>query len=492
MGKHERAVLIILGVSAAALVPIWFLSAQSQPVISENYLAERNAKAKATPSEQRAWPALYRPILAMEPIPDDLTKRGWPFTTDTAGQTPPSAEEWQAAREFVGVHEEQLADIRAAAGLPTFGIVLQNVVDPEYDQLAGEVLGYTPSSEVASENPPMWDILLPQISVARDAARILATDALIAAEDSDARRFTDDIAAIGGLARLLGQGFSLIEQISASDVEMLAHRVIPRALARPDAFTAEELEAVAMATEDLARRSPLADLKGEREFVLDLLQRTYSPQGHMTRRGAEMIAGLTMGVQDAAAEARRIRRSAAPREEIMVMVDRLQAAAENDIATPHWQREGWVSDQVVSSVDWEDWQTRYAAVTAMRGAHKSVANDCEQVRQRRDATRTIVALARHRLRHGALPEALTDIDADLLPAPPLDRFTGEPLRWGISETEAVLYSIGNDRDDDGGRSIADPDNLNWLPQGDTRSGRGGLQDGDWVLWRVPLAASSSD
>jgi hypothetical protein len=86
----------------------------------------------------------------------------------------------------------------------------------------------------------------------------------------------------------------------------------------------------------------------------------------------------------------------------------------------------------------------------------------------------IVALAaeRYRRAHGRWPEALDRLTPELLSAVPLDPFDGAPLRLARLDDGLVLYSVGFDGQDDGGRLAA-----NW------RSDQSG--DLGFRLWDVP-------
>jgi hypothetical protein len=86
----------------------------------------------------------------------------------------------------------------------------------------------------------------------------------------------------------------------------------------------------------------------------------------------------------------------------------------------------------------------------------------------------IVALAAEHFRraHGRWPEALDRLTPELLPAVPPDPFDGAPLRCARLADGLVIYSVGHDGKDDGGRLAA-----NWRAD----------QDGDlgFRLWDVP-------
>src|SRR5206468_10980568 len=66
---------------------------------------------------------------------------------------------------------------------------------------------------------------------------------------------------------------------------------------------------------------------------------------------------------------------------------------------------------------------------------------------------TLVALAaeRHRLRHGTWPATPAEFAPGYLPELPLDPFGGQPLRYKRLPDGVVIYSVGADGIDDGGR-----------------------------------------
>ncbi len=70
----------------------------------------------------------------------------------------------------------------------------------------------------------------------------------------------------------------------------------------------------------------------------------------------------------------------------------------------------------------------------------------------RDAALTALAIERFRRAHdGALPESLQQLVPTWLPKIPTDIFDGQPLRYRRLERGYVVYSVGSDRIDDGGK-----------------------------------------
>lgn len=75
----------------------------------------------------------------------------------------------------------------------------------------------------------------------------------------------------------------------------------------------------------------------------------------------------------------------------------------------------------------------------------------------RDLTASAIAARRHELKQGERPRSLAELVPDLLKQVPSDPFDGKPLRMVATKDDIVLYSIGKDRRDDGGRQSAERD-----------------------------------
>jgi hypothetical protein len=106
----------------------------------------------------------------------------------------------------------------------------------------------------------------------------------------------------------------------------------------------------------------------------------------------------------------------------------------------------------------------------------------ENVAVSREVVLTAIALKRYHLRHHAYPPNLAALVPEFLPAMPLDLIDAAPLRYRRQEASFLLYSVGEDGNDDGGDARPVPEasssrtrNLYWL------RGR------DWV-WPQPASA----
>jgi hypothetical protein len=87
-----------------------------------------------------------------------------------------------------------------------------------------------------------------------------------------------------------------------------------------------------------------------------------------------------------------------------------------------------------------------------KGYQKIVTTVVQAEAQRR-LTVTALALARYQRKYGAYPRSLAELTPAFLPAVPLDPVDGQPLRYRLeADGRFMLYSIGADGKDDGGRS----------------------------------------
>ncbi|GAB4148108.1 MAG: hypothetical protein Tsb009_21700 [Planctomycetaceae bacterium] len=78
-------------------------------------------------------------------------------------------------------------------------------------------------------------------------------------------------------------------------------------------------------------------------------------------------------------------------------------------------------------------------------------NAQDRANSRHDFSKIILALAAYRAEHKNYPAQLTSLTLKYLKVIPLDRFTGEPLKYRRTKKGFLLYSVGANGKDDGGR-----------------------------------------
>ncbi len=89
------------------------------------------------------------------------------------------------------------------------------------------------------------------------------------------------------------------------------------------------------------------------------------------------------------------------------------------------------------------------------------ATACLNSRARLRCAGAALACERYRMAHGAWPSALNDLVPEFLAGLPRDPFDGKPLRFRRHNGQLVIYSVGEDRRDDGGET----ESLSHVPAG---------------------------
>jgi hypothetical protein len=145
----------------------------------------------------------------------------------------------------------------------------------------------------------------------------------------------------------------------------------------------------------------------------------------------------------------------------------------------------------------EGWSTieklQYLPITILLPTLSAARYSVETSRGMRDGVLAGIALELYRREHGDWPKSLDQLAPRWLPSVPIDRMTGGPLGYKIIDDRPVVYSVGVDRDDDGGRApvdadgnsdsvLASPNHFELQPVADES------HNGDWLIWSPPAAA----
>jgi hypothetical protein len=98
----------------------------------------------------------------------------------------------------------------------------------------------------------------------------------------------------------------------------------------------------------------------------------------------------------------------------------------------------------------------YGAFVEMETAALTTLHESDlRLRAQLRCAATAVAIERFRQATGRWPGSLADIPKDILPAVPNDPFDGKPLRYARHPDGVLVYSIGLDEEDNGGRVLDD-------------------------------------
>jgi hypothetical protein len=122
-------------------------------------------------------------------------------------------------------------------------------------------------------------------------------------------------------------------------------------------------------------------------------------------------------------------------------------------------------------------------LTLVPTLHRS-AEIAERALGQRDGLLVGLALEMYHRRNQRYPDTLKQLTPGLLPEVPADRITGDPLKYRLIDGKPLVYSVGVDRIDDGGRvplRNGKPDSNSAAKWGDFAT----IVSGDWVLYPQP-------
>ncbi len=134
---------------------------------------------------------------------------------------------------------------------------------------------------------------------------------------------------------------------------------------------------------------------------------------------------------------------------------------------------------------------RHFFVLLLAPSHDTFLNRVVASDGNRDGVFIGLALELYHRDHAKWPESLSELSPKYLPTLPPDPITGKSLHYKIVDDRPVVYSVGVDGDDDGGRvaknkdgelhpDYAEPNHFGK----DHEAVRVPETDGDWVLWSM--------
>jgi hypothetical protein len=328
---------------------------------------------------------------------------------------------------------------------------------------------------------------LPSIRSDGDLAALLRADARLARESKDGKRMLRDIHALLGLSRQVGENAPLLWGLVSISIHHDALDEI--------ALTLQEKPALLKSEDwmDLTQRlsaptvaADLITLDAERLWFDDMLQRSFTDDG----MGNGRFTPEGVGFFDAAGPGKAGKRSwrgiaVQPVVGLLVpsrqklaekynhLLDRASANLKLALRDANYQA---IHDELDKSRKSFPESVSPMSISIFTPDYSLVHAAAERLLGHRDGVKVGIALELYRREHRAYPENLSALVPRFLPAVPADRITGEPVRYRLADGQPVVYSIGGDRKDDGGRAT-DPvlEAAIW----DTRNT---IPDGDWVLY----------
>jgi hypothetical protein len=310
----------------------------------------------------------------------------------------------------------------------------------------------------------MVAVLLPLSQAARGPAQALAARAMLRLSEKQYPAAWNDLMALRRLGRVMANEATLVEMLVGYAIEGLGVAGQIEFLAQAE-LSAEQWAALQKEIDGLPPRARVANTlnRAERFMVLDTIL-------GVAEGGAETLSELGSGNLDNPLTNLALRGVDwnIPLEIANQWMDRFVAVAEiedpKERAVATEKLEADLKAMVGETA--KPWSLAGAFVSSRRASEKigeitvalmmpaisAVLQAEARTKTNDDLVAIGVALARYRAQHGAYPEKLAQLMPEILKAVPTDAFAGTPFIYAKRGAGYLLYSLGANQKDEGGRS----------------------------------------
>jgi hypothetical protein len=284
----------------------------------------------------------------------------------------------------------------------------------------------------------MYDREMTVAQSSRRVVRLLQLDAFLRAEMEEPDAAIADCRMIFNVARSIGDEPELLSQLVRIGEGNVAIKMLERALAHGEPSERELRELDAYLAEEADFPHLLIAFRGERADRFEFMKRFQAGEVPETVRAPGLLRKLLHPylVEN-------------QYRELQFMNQAVELAKSQDITGRPQAWETWKAsvaptnriDRIVGS---------FASILAPSLESASEADT--RHKSRLACARTMIALERYRRRNHSWPDTLAPLVPEFLPVLPLDPWVGRPIRMSRVADGLVIYSVGPNLVDDGGKN----------------------------------------
>jgi hypothetical protein len=486
------------------------------PTIKHNYIAELNERNSAFPESQHALPAYDALAIAWSPIDKQLSEEANILQqadpdTNTAIQNIPLALPTDPGYDqLIAAHRQLLPKINetiAASRLPTLGALYSDRYEEVTDEHGHTRYRMLPPTDNPALGGNLIEVLLPWLGDARNIARLIAFDAVLAARADNPRRAAESLTAVFDTARLVGREHTVIASLVAMAIQSSGENVVLHILHNhPDLLTESHLTAITHTAAVSGRIARNLDFETERRMFGDFLQRAYTDDGRgdgrLTAEGVRLalqMSGIMPGEPDDIARTDILpMRFTGPvamltfgsRRDQREMHTRLMDLADALLAeSPGSAKRQRLLEQV-KDAEHELANPRVRIAAMLTPVFTRAVDNAHRAKAATDAALATIAVHIHHHRTGRWPATLAELTPHLLPAIPEDPFDpGQPIKYRLIDNTPHIYFVGADGVDNHATRPTDPATIKSVSSLDRRYAQDPASPapipsdpGDWIIF----------
>ncbi len=278
----------------------------------------------------------------------------------------------------------------------------------------------------------------PYLLEIRGVACLLSLDAIWHAENNEGESAVEAVASIFGVARTLAKEPLIDSQLCRFNCQSIGVSAIERVVNRMDLGDGQLARLSETCAQGEDESGLLRGFVGERCVVFEVLKNTHGagPQVFGVPRSIGLLYGACrmMGLTD---------------KEATIYLD-LMDGLFDALRLPEQER---IKAANILDAELQEVPKIYVMLHMRGPCGPGVFQISLRNIARLRAVRVGLGIERYRLANGKLPEKLAELVPAYLDAVPKDPFDGQELRYKRLEKGYVVYSIGEDGSDDGGKEL---------------------------------------